>query len=114
MARRRSRLILFLFALLQCVAPLLHAHIHAQGHGGVHLHGWIEAHAHGQAGHWAQTPHNDGEAAVGLSPALQPRPDATPALLESRGPALGQLRLVDVHAPAPGRTPVLSGPPPTR
>lgn len=40
---RASITLIILLALLQCFAPLLHAHAHGQsGAGGVHLHGGIE------------------------------------------------------------------------
>lgn len=44
MIKSRNRIVLvFLLALLQCFAPLLHAHTHGQsGAGGVHMHGGIE------------------------------------------------------------------------
>ncbi len=106
------RLWVILFALLQCVAPLLHAHVHAEGHGGLHLPGLSDVSAHAHAAHWAQTPHADEEAAVGLSPALQPRADITPALLDSRGLILRLIR-PDVALPLSQDTAlVLPGPPP--
>lgn len=40
---RNSFVLLFLLALLQCFAPLLHAHTHGQsGVSGVHMHGDVE------------------------------------------------------------------------
>lgn len=45
------RALLLLFILLQCVAPLLHAHTHGGEHGGAHLPGSVGVHAgNGQLG----------------------------------------------------------------
>lgn len=112
MTRRRGRFVVFLFALLQCVAPLLHAHVHAEGHGGVHLPGLSYAPVHAHAIDWAQVPHADDEVAVGLSPALQLRADIIPALLDSRGHGLQLSRSVAAHPSPQGTAFVLPGPPP--
>ncbi|MFN3594705.1 MAG: hypothetical protein ACK4TK_08490 [Thiobacillaceae bacterium] len=112
MTRYRARFLVFLFALLQCVAPLLHAHVHAEGHGGVHLPGMGHAPVHAHALHWAQAPHADDAAAVGLSPALKPRADLIPALLDSRGPGLRPCPNAAVPPLLPGTVFVLPGPPP--
>jgi hypothetical protein len=66
------RAFVFLFALMQCLGPLLHAHVHAGGHGGIHLHfspaqlhgGEAPVHAHADDGF---------EMAIGLPLSLQPR-----------------------------------------
>lgn len=112
MRQVQTRLWVILFALLQCVAPLLHAHVHARVHGGVHLPGLSDAPADSHATHRAQALYADEEAAVALSPALQPRLDIIPALLDSRGHGLRLSRPVAAHPSSPGTAFVLPGPPP--
>lgn len=103
----KSRWLVALLFLLQCLAPLLHAHTHAAGHGGIHLPGWSDSHAHG---HGAAALQVDAEATVGLLPSLEPRVDAGLALLETsarrpwRLSALGARALPPV---APHRLPGL-------
>ncbi len=81
MRQTPRRLFVFLFALLQCLGPLLHAHVHAGGHGGVHLHGW-PTRVHGdQVPTGVDIQAVDGfEVAINLPPCLQPRLDAGDAM----------------------------------
>lgn len=100
MRRTLSRYLVVLFALLQCVAPLLHAHTHADKHFGihlVHLQGWGETygHVHGSIGAVAQQV--DDEHIVGLSPSLQPRPDPS-HLLPADSCATAEPALLPAHA----------------
>lgn len=79
MLRRRPRFILFLFALLQCVAPLLHAHPHVGGHSGLHFVHLADAGATLAPGASCTAAQHD-DWSLGLSPSLQPRPDPAPGL----------------------------------
>lgn len=108
------RVLILLFALLQCVAPLLHAHAHAhvQGHGGIHLPGWTASDPHGQETAWFDAHHCDPEATVGLTPSLQPRVDVGP---DTTGPLAwlpGALPVGSGTVPHSSGFPVLPGPAP--
>lgn len=75
------RYLILLFALLQCLGPLLHAHAHAGGHGGIHLH-YESAIVHGDEAPVPVDVHaeDDFEVEIGLAPSLQPRPDGSDAM----------------------------------
>jgi hypothetical protein len=98
--------------LLQCLAPLLHAHVHAGGHGGIHLPEWALAHEQGLGSACVEVHPAEHEAAVGLPPSLQPRDDGSAAMA---GPAPSPARLPptqDGLVPALAVRAILPGPPP--
>lgn len=106
------RFLIILFALLQCMAPLMHAHAHAEGHSGIHLPGLSEVHEHGHETAWVDAQEVDYEAAVGLALTLQPRPDGGYAMA---GPVLrlpGPLSARSGLSPPLADAVVLPGPPP--
>ncbi|MCX7672412.1 MAG: hypothetical protein N2Z63_02260 [Thiobacillaceae bacterium] len=105
----KSRWLIALLFLLQCLAPLLHAHTHAAEHGGIHLPGWGGTHAHGHGDVALQV---DEEAAVGLLPSLEPRADAGLGLLETGAHSPWRLSAQGACVLAPHPTHHLPGQPP--
>lgn len=73
------RWFLFLFTLLQCVAPLLHGHVHAGDHYGFHLPGCV-AQAHADAAACPAAEDATDEHVVALAHALKPRVDGGDAM----------------------------------
>ncbi len=93
MKRRPASFLLILFACLQCLAPLLHAHAAAEGHGGVHLPGWTHPTAQGQEG-VAGEGHAHEQEAIGVASSLESRLDGLPP----EGPVLVGRLPVSPHA----------------
>ena len=106
------RFLIYLFALLQCMAPLLHAHAHAEAHSGVHLPGWSDAHEHGHKTAWVDAHAAGHEAAVGLDLSLQPRTDSGQAMSAPASRLLGTLSTRGPQHPYLASPAVLPGPPP--
>lgn len=106
------RFLIILFALLQCMAPLMHAHAHAEGHSGIHLPGLSDVHEHGQETAWVEVQEADYEAAVGLALTLQPRPDGGHATAGSIFRLRGPLSAHSGLSPPPADAVVLPGSPP--
>lgn len=89
--RRLNFVFLVLFAWLQCLAPLLHAHAAADGAVGVHLPERVVAESHGHDGLWqVDEPH--GHATIAVASSIEPRQDGpwldAPALPLGRLPAI--------------------------
>lgn len=75
--RRLSPIFLILFAWLQCLAPLLHAHASAEDHAGVHLPEWSLAQGyHGDGPAWVDTHQGHDHAVIALASSIEPRQDA--------------------------------------
>lgn len=73
------RAFVFLFTLLQCIAPLLHGHVHAAAHAGMHMHAMGLTMPGAPPQSWAQPTAEDADAAmVAVGPALEPRGDGEP------------------------------------
>ncbi|MGQ9860750.1 MAG: hypothetical protein ACUVSD_01910 [Thiobacillaceae bacterium] len=104
------RCFLFLFTLLQCVAPLLHGHVHAGGHGGIHLPGCVaQAHADAPACSAAEVVTDEG--VVALAHALKPRVVGGEAMAGPYDRAAGAAPPRTYLAPAHARSDVLPAPP---
>lgn len=73
------RWFLYLFTLLQCVAPLLHGHVHASDHGGFHLPGCV-ALAHADAAVCSAVEGATNDNVVELAHTLKPRVDGGDAM----------------------------------
>lgn len=112
------RFLIILFALLQCLAPLLHAHASMAGHGGVHLPGWV-AHglvnglANGAADHVAplcqDADHLPPQEAIGVASSLEARDTWLPSSPASLPPPIPAL---DPRVAIPWVPHAVDGPPP--
>lgn len=91
MKRRLGHVILILFAWLQCLSPLLHAHAAAEGHGGVHLPEWQTACAADEPrADWRNAHPVHSDQAIGVASSLEARQDGLPVddtVLPGRRPA---------------------------
>lgn len=113
MRQIHCRFLIILFALLQCMAPLMHAHAHAVGHSGIHLPGLSDVHEHGHANVlWADAQDVDHEMAVDLALTLQPGSNADHGMagpvFRLPGTPFARIGL----SPPPTEPLVLPGPPP--
>lgn len=104
------RWFLFLFTLLQCVAPLLHGHVHAGGHGGIHLPGCV-AQAHADAATCSAAEGVTDEDVVALAHALKPRVDGGDAMAGPSDRPAGADPAQTDPGPARARSGILPAPP---
>lgn len=112
MRQIHRRFLIILFALLQCVAPLMHAHAHAEGHGGIHLPGWHDVQTHTHDPGWVDAHVPDHEVVVGLALSLKPKPDNSLALAGSSPRLPGPRDARADQGPNPISPVALPGPPP--
>ncbi len=91
-------LFVVLFALLQCVAPLLHAHASAADHGGLHLPDLPAQSPRSDDAGWADAKHAVCHAAIGMAASLEARDEGLPPNLP--GPMSHGLRLMPIPAGA--------------
>lgn len=103
------RLMILLFALLQCVAPLLHAHASETGHGGLHLPD-LPVQTSGQDGRTSEAAQPAiQQAVIALQGALEGRQDGLPP--DVAGPFLSPLYLESVSPGLPMIGPECRGAP---
>ncbi|MEW5893671.1 MAG: hypothetical protein AB1697_11055 [Pseudomonadota bacterium] len=112
MQRRFGRLVLLLFAWLQCLAPLLHAHAAEEHEPGVHLPALplMLADAHTDEGWRNDQAPSHADHAIGVASSLEARQDGppldTPGLAGRRSPALNPAWQMGWQWPPAGSAPL--------
>lgn len=92
------------------MAPLLHGHVHAGGHGGIHLPGCV-AQAHADAAACSGAKDAADENVVALAPALEPRVDGGDAMAGPAYRPAGAAPAQTGLGPARTRSDILPAPP---